>query len=65
MSTVKRWIKEGLPYHQAQERGLILIKPADVEAFLQRKSAKKPDLDGLVEETMRELVTKQNGKAVR
>ena len=65
VSTTKRWLKEGLVYYQARDRGVILIKPEDVETFLQRKSAKKPDLDGLVEETMRELVTKQNEKAVR
>lgn len=65
VSTTKRWLKEGLPYYQARDRGVILIKPADVEAFLQRKSVKKPDLTQLVEETMRELATKQNRKAVR
>ena len=65
VSTIKRWIGQGLPYHQAQGRGLILIKPADVDAFLQRKSVKKPDLTQLVEETLQELATKQNRKTVR
>ena len=38
LSTSKRWLKEGLPYYQACKRGRILIRPSDVEAFLQRKS---------------------------
>ena len=64
-STVDRWVEKGLPYYQAPGRSLILIKPADVDAFLQRKSVKKPDLTQLVEETLQELATKQNRKAVR
>ncbi len=61
-STVDRWLEKGLAYHQAPGRSLILIKPIDVEAFLQRKSVKKPDLNQLVEETMAGLNHAQEKK---
>ena len=37
--TIKRWMVNGLPYHQAGPGTKILIKPADVEHFLTRHQA--------------------------
>jgi excisionase family DNA binding protein len=53
--TVKRWIKGGLPVHQGTSRGKVLIRPADIDAYLTRKQAPSLDLDALVDGVMREL----------
>ncbi len=57
--TIKRWVRAGLPVHQGCHRGKVLIKPSDIDVYLQRKTAPKPDLDAIVDEVMRELVTKE------
>ena len=53
--TMRRWISQGLPRHQAGPRGKVLIRPGDIEQFLTRQQAAKPDLDAMVDEVMNEL----------
>jgi predicted site-specific integrase-resolvase len=48
--TLKRWIKKGLPTYQAGPRERVLIRPADIDAFLTRRQIEKPNLDAMVEE---------------
>lgn len=59
--TIKRWIKGGLPVHQGTARGKVLIRPADIDAFLTRKQAPKLDLDALVNDVLADL---SRGKVV-
>jgi hypothetical protein len=40
--TVKRWISGGLPVYQGTERGKVLIRPADIDAFLTRTKKEMP-----------------------
>jgi hypothetical protein len=40
VTTIKRWIKRGLPTHQAGPREKLLIRPADIQAFLAQKNAR-------------------------
>ena len=56
--TFKRWLSQGLPYHQASPRTKILVRPADIENFLTRHQTAKPSLDLLVDEVARELLVK-------
>jgi len=56
---MKRWMERGLPYYQPCPRGRILVKPGDIESFLTRQQAPKPELDRMVEEVVEEL---QRGK---
>ena len=51
--TVRRWVRQGLPIFRAGPRAKILVRPADIEAFLKRQQAQQPDLDSLVDEVMR------------
>ena len=60
--TLKRWINQGLPYHQAGRRTKVLIRRADIEKFLTRQQHQKPSLDALVNETLAELGEKRNGR---
>ena len=43
--TIKRWITRGLPVYQGTHRGKVLIRPGDIDLYLQRKTVPKPDLD--------------------
>jgi len=47
--TMRRWIDQGLPRYQAGPGGKVLIRPCDIEAFLERT---KPDLNAMVEEVL-------------
>ena len=53
--TVDRWIQRGLAFYQASPKSKILISPQDLEAFLTRKSARKPNLDSMVSDVVQEL----------
>ncbi len=52
---MRRWLDQGLPRHQAGPRGKVLIRPCDIEAFLTRQQAAKPDLNAMVEEVLKGL----------
>ncbi len=53
--TLKRWIGQGLPRYQAGPRSKVLIRPGDIESFLTRQQAAKPELDRMVDQVMGEL----------
>lgn len=53
--TIKRWITQGLPTYQGSVRGKVLIKPGDIDAFLEKKAAPKVDLSVMVDEVMQSL----------
>jgi hypothetical protein len=53
--TIDRWIHQGLPVYQASPKTKVLIRPADVEFFLQRKQLPKADLITKVEEVIAQL----------
>jgi hypothetical protein len=53
--TIDRWIHQGLPVYQASPHTKVLIRPADIEAFLQRKQLPKADLIAKVDEVMAQL----------
>ena len=53
--TVYRWLDQGLPFFQATPRSKILIRPDDVEKFLQRRCRPPVDVNAMVEDTMKEL----------
>ena len=59
--TVHRWIGRGLPFTQGFPRAKILIKPEDVEAFLQRRCKIQVDLDEMVKEVAGQLEAGQVG----
>jgi excisionase family DNA binding protein len=50
--TIKRWIKAGLPVYQATSRGKLLMRSADIDAYLTRKQAPQPNLGAVVEEVL-------------
>ena len=53
--TIKRWIKAGLPTHQAGPREKVLVKPQDIDQFLTKKQAPTPDLGAMAEEVFQGL----------
>jgi len=55
--TMQRWIKKGLPYHQAGPREKVLIRPADIEAFLTRRQAVDVNLSATVDDVFKSLMT--------
>jgi excisionase family DNA binding protein len=50
--TLKRWINRGLPRYQAGPREKVLIRPADIEAFLTRRQVSGLNLNALVEDVL-------------
>jgi hypothetical protein len=54
--TIKRWINRGLPRYQAGPRERVLIRPMDIDTFLERKQVPQLDIRQLAEETYRELM---------
>jgi predicted site-specific integrase-resolvase len=54
-STMKRWIRKGLPIFQAGPRAKVLIRPVDIEAFLTRQQAPAPDLDAMMNDVLQSL----------
>jgi predicted site-specific integrase-resolvase len=55
IKTVKRWIAAGLPVYQGVSGGKVLLKPQDIDRFLQKRQVPQVDLDALVNETLKEL----------
>ena len=53
--TLRRWISRGLPTYQAGPREKVLVKPSDIDEFLNRKQAPTPDLGAMVEEALQGL----------
>ncbi len=54
--TMRRWIDQGLPRFQSAPRAKVLLRAADIEAFLERRQTTKPDLNALVEEVLKGMV---------
>ena len=50
--TINRWIDRGLPRYQSGPRTKVLLRAADIEAFLERHQTTKPDLNAMVEEVL-------------
>jgi hypothetical protein len=53
--TLDRWIQQGLPVYQASSHTKALIRPADIELFLQRKQLPKADLIAKADEVIAQL----------
>ena len=53
--TLDRWIQQGLPVYQASPHTKVLIRPADIECFLQHKQLPKADLITKVDEVIAQL----------
>ncbi len=49
--TIKRWITRGLPAYQGSLRGKVLIKPGDIDLYLEKKPipVAKHDVDAMIE----------------
>jgi hypothetical protein len=54
-STVRRWIRRGLPYVQPIPRGRIFIRQQDLEAFLQPQQHAAQTIDHLMNEILGEI----------
>ena len=55
IKTVRRWLDRGLPFLRSGARTKILIRPEDVERFLQRRCHAQVDVNVMVENVMKEL----------
>ena len=55
VKTVNRWLSRGLPSYQEGPRTKVLIRPGDIEIFLNRRQMAKPNLDVMVNQVMGEL----------
>src|SRR5688572_1564181 len=53
--TVKRWIARGLAVYQGTPRGKILVRPGDIDQYLEKRTAPRLDLDVMAHEVMRGL----------
>lgn len=53
--TVSRWVASGLPVYQGTTRGKVLIRPADIDAYLTRRQAPVVNLGALVEDVLQGL----------
>jgi hypothetical protein len=53
--TVKRWIAAGLPVYQSMPGGKVLVKPQEIDSFLQKRQAPRVDVDALVNQTLKEM----------
>lgn len=53
--TVSRWVASGLPVYQGTTRGKVLIRPADIDAYLTRRQATVVNLNALVEDVLQGL----------
>ena len=61
--TVERWIRDGLPVYRETPHSKMLVKPADIEAFLQRQQRPQQDLTQIIDEIVDEVMATRN-KAV-
>ena len=55
LKTIKRWIAAGLPVYQGTPGGKVLIRPQDIDVFLQKRQVPQVDLNRLVNETLKEM----------
>ena len=53
--TLDRWIQSGLPVYRHTPRSKVLLKTADVEAFLMRQQRLHPNLNQLVDDVFATL----------
>jgi hypothetical protein len=53
--TIRRWIKAGLPVYRGITGGKLLVRPADIEQFLEKQVVPRIDVDNLVNDTLREM----------
>lgn len=53
--TVQRWITAGLPTYRATSGGKVLVKPCEIDRFLQRRQEPQIDIDAMVKETLGEM----------
>lgn len=63
--TIKRWIQAGLPVYQGTRRGKVLIRPSDIDLYLQKKTAPKVDLDAMVNDVLQDLVALERTTTAR
>ncbi len=56
VKTLKRWIERGLPKYQAGLGRKVLIRPGDIEEFLTMGKVVQTELNGLVDEVMKDLI---------
>jgi len=57
VKTITRWIARGLPKYQAGPGSKVLIRPRDIEEFLTRHETPQAELNGLVNEVMKGLLS--------
>jgi predicted site-specific integrase-resolvase len=55
IKTIKRWIAAGLPVYQGVTGGKVLVRPQDINSFLQKRQVPQVDVDALVNETLTEM----------
>lgn len=53
--TIDRWIQQGLRVFQASPQSKVLIRPGDIESFLERKQLPKADLIAKANEVIAQL----------
>ena len=53
--TIDRWIQQGLSVYQASPHTKVLIRPADIEFFIQRKQLPKADFIAKADEVIAQL----------
>jgi predicted site-specific integrase-resolvase len=56
--TLRRWTNQGLPRYQAEQRGKVLIKLSDINAFLAKHRLSEPSLDVVISSVMKSLVSR-------
>ncbi len=57
--TVGRWLEKGLPFFQAAPRTKILIRQRDVDEFLTRQLKAQVDLNAMVDDVIKEVVSER------
>lgn len=57
--TVGRWLQKGLPFFQAAPRTKILIRQRDVDEFLTRQLKAHVDLNAMVDDVIKEVVSER------
>lgn len=53
--TIKRWLIQGLQYFQANPKGKILIRPCDIQAFLNQNQTCQFNLEATINKTLIEI----------
>jgi predicted site-specific integrase-resolvase len=55
VKTIKRWTQAGLPVYQGVAGGKVLVKPQDIDQFLQKRQVPQVDVEALVNQTLKEM----------